>query len=98
VEIADYIQQQQQAVGFYTQQHISEQFARFLNALADYYLRKGMHADGFKYLIESLKKSTAIKISYKSCIIKSVELFERFKKYASSETIATYKNLINEVH
>lgn len=82
----------------YTKQFISERFARYLNELADYYLRKGMYTNGFKYLISSLEKSSIIKINSKSCIIKSVELFERYNKYASSKTIASYRNLISRVH
>ncbi|MET3207425.1 UNVERIFIED_CONTAM: hypothetical protein ABIC26_000359 [Paenibacillus sp. PvR008] len=90
--------EQQKSVGVYTQQFMSESFACFLKGLADYYLRKGMYQEGFKNLINSLKSSSTIKSSSKASIIKCVELFERFKKYASLGTIDTYQNLINKVY
>ncbi|MDY8022320.1 transcriptional regulator [Paenibacillus polymyxa] len=90
--------EQQKSVGVYTQQLITESFARFLKGLADYYLRKERYQEGFKYLISSLEISSTIKTSSKASIIKCVELFERFKKNASSGTINTYQNLINKVY
>jgi transcriptional regulator with XRE-family HTH domain len=88
--------EQQKNVGVYTRQFVSERFTHFLKELADYYFRKKAYRDGFKYLINSLEIASTIKASSKALIIKCVELFERFKKYASSETIDTYQNLINQ--
>lgn len=80
----------------YTKQFISERFARYLNELADYYLRKGMYSVGLDFVLSSLEKSS--KLKSKECIIRCVGVFERFRKHASSETIATYQNLIDEVY
>ncbi|MBE0342821.1 hypothetical protein E4V51_19405 [Paenibacillus sp. 28ISP30-2] len=95
-EITEYIQQQQQAVGHYTQQHISEQFTRFLHELAFYYLSKGIYPDGFEYLLICLGKSSII--NNKSSIIKCIGLFELFREQAFSETKAAYQKLIKEVY
>ncbi|AET62139.1 helix-turn-helix domain-containing protein [Paenibacillus terrae] len=88
--------EQQKSVGVYTRQFVSERFTHFLKELADYYFRKTAYRNGFKYLINSLEISSAI--NNKSCIIKCVKLFERYRKEASSETTISYQILIDGVN
>ncbi|MGW8957589.1 helix-turn-helix domain-containing protein [Paenibacillus sp. NPDC055715] len=82
--------------GVYTQQTTSERSSRLLNELAEYYLLKEMYQKGFEFLISGLERSSIM--NNKSCIIKCVGLFERFRKDAYFETTETYQNLINEVY
>ncbi|KJD47128.1 helix-turn-helix domain-containing protein [Paenibacillus terrae] len=94
VEIQSFLNEQSQ-VGVYTKQIISERFMHFSKELANYYLNKGIYSVGFIFLLSCLAKSTLI--NNKSYIIKCVKLYESYKQYASSETKAAYRNLINEV-
>ncbi|WP_305953034.1 transcriptional regulator [Paenibacillus kribbensis] len=87
--------EQQKSVGVYTQQLMSESFARFLKGLADYYLRKGMYQEGFKNLINSLELSSAT--NNRPYIIECVKLLEHYRKNAASDIITSYQTLINEV-
>ncbi|MGW8959658.1 transcriptional regulator [Paenibacillus sp. NPDC055715] len=94
-EIQSFLEQQK-SVGVYTRQFVSERCTHFLQGLADYYFRKTAYRNGFKHLINSLEISSAI--NNKSCIIKCVKLFERYRKEASSETIISYQILIDGVN
>ncbi|WP_404520524.1 MULTISPECIES: hypothetical protein [unclassified Paenibacillus] len=87
--------EQQKSVGVYTQQLMSESFARFLKGLANYYLRRGEYQEGFKYLISSLELSSAT--NNRPYIIECVKLIERYRKNASSDIIKSYQTLIDEV-
>ncbi len=87
--------EQQNGVGVYNQQFISERFTHFSCELSIYYLRKGMFLNGFTFLLSCLEKSTVI--NNKAYIIKCMRLFESFRENASSEVKAVYRNLINEV-
>nr|WP_179033389.1 helix-turn-helix transcriptional regulator [Paenibacillus kribbensis] len=87
--------EQRKVESFYTQRFITERFIHFSKELAVYYLAKGKFSEGFKFLLSCLEKSTSI--NNKSYIIKCMRLFESCHEYASSETKAAYRNLINEV-
>lgn len=91
----DYLKDQH-TLGLYTDQLIATAFADFLHELAVYYFNRSLYPVGFKYLLHCLELSA--KINKRSCIIKSVGLFERFRVVASPETKSTYQNLINEVY
>lgn len=91
-EILSYVQQE--SVGVYTQQFISEQSAGYLYEAARYYLNKELYKKGFEYLIDSLEKYSIIKNEI--CILKCVRLFERFREHASYETQTLYRNLVKE--
>lgn len=93
--IVDYLKDQH-TLGLYTDQLIATAFADFLHELAVYYFNRSLYPVGFKYLLHCLELSA--KINKRSCIIKSVGLFERFRVVASPETKSTYQNLINEVY
>ncbi|KJD46699.1 helix-turn-helix domain-containing protein [Paenibacillus terrae] len=84
-----------ESVGVYNQQFITERYVHFTCALAVYYFNKGDFADGFTFSLSCLEKSSLI--NNKPYIIKCVKLYESYKQYASSETKAAYRNLINEV-
>ncbi|MNI73613.1 hypothetical protein D3C73_1296340 [compost metagenome] len=55
-----------------------------------------MFTKGFHYLLACLELSS--KINKRTCILRSVELFERYRYAASTEIITTYQVLINEVY
>ncbi|KJD45884.1 helix-turn-helix transcriptional regulator [Paenibacillus terrae] len=94
VDISSYLEQQK-VESYYTQRFITERFIHFSKELAVYYFNKGNFADGFTFLLSCLEKSTLI--NNKSYIIKCVKLYGSYQEYASSETKAAYRNLINEV-
>ncbi|RRJ66843.1 XRE family transcriptional regulator [Paenibacillus oralis] len=86
---------QPKALGVYSQQMISDRVSRLLIELAAYYLRKGKYSEGFKYLIDSLEKYCSLNINTRSSLIKYVELFERYKSFASPQVAAAYQDLID---
>ncbi|MGW8957123.1 transcriptional regulator [Paenibacillus sp. NPDC055715] len=94
VDISSYLEQQK-VESYYTQRFITERFIHFSKELAVYYFNKSNFADGFTFLLSCLEKSTLI--NNKSYIIKCVKLYDSYQEYASSETKAAYRNLINEV-
>ncbi|MGM1021553.1 MAG: transcriptional regulator [Bacillota bacterium] len=84
-----------ECAGVYNQQFITERYVHFTCELAVYYFNKSNFADGFTFLLSCLEKSSLI--NNKSYIIKCVKLYDYYQEYASSETKAAYRNLINEV-
>lgn len=82
-------------IGVYTQQIIAERFIHLSSGLAKYYLNQGMHGEGYTFLLKCLEKCTST--NYKSYIIKCVKLYEVHQEYATPETKAAYRKLINEV-
>ncbi|MFB5762555.1 helix-turn-helix domain-containing protein [Paenibacillus medicaginis] len=74
----------------------AERYSRLLNELSDYYLQKGEHAVGFKYLLDSLQKSFII--NNEAIIIKCVRLFENHREYAASDTQTAYQILFKGVY
>ncbi|KGE19427.1 DNA-binding protein [Paenibacillus wynnii] len=94
MEIISYIQEQQQAVGVYTQQTISEQLTRFLYEIAHYYLRRGGYTSGFKYLLDGMKKSSIV--NNETFMLKCVRLLERYRDFASNETQEEYQIILKE--
>ncbi|AIY10792.1 DNA-binding protein [Paenibacillus polymyxa] len=84
-----------EGVGVYNQQFIIERYIHFTCELAVYYFNKNNFADGFNFLLSCLEKSTLV--NNKSYIIKCVKLYESYLEYASFETKAAYRNLINKV-
>lgn len=79
----------------YTRYVQTEQSTRFWHELAKYYLHKGDHVPGFKYLLRGLKISHTI--NSKTAIINNVGLFESFRECARPEMLAEYQNLIERV-
>jgi transcriptional regulator with XRE-family HTH domain len=92
-EITSFVEQQQ-VMGLYSHQVVSEQIARFLYEIAHYYLRKGLYPIGFTYLLNGLGKS--VMINYETHILKCVRLFERFREFSTSETQLAYHNILRE--
>lgn len=68
-------------------------FTLFLYDLAYYYFNKHNYNYGFNYILKILGKFS--NRNNKLCVIKSVELYERFRKYASNKVDSTYKILIS---
>ncbi|MHA6533763.1 helix-turn-helix domain-containing protein [Paenibacillus sp. BAC0078] len=94
-EINGYMQMQhQEAVGVYTKQVVSEQYARFLHGVAQYYLRQGLYLMGFEYLLAGLYTSSLI--NNETRILAFVRLFERYRAFASHEIQHRYQNLLKE--
>ncbi|MEF2966800.1 helix-turn-helix transcriptional regulator [Paenibacillus sp. M1] len=93
--ITDYLQVQR-LISVYSNLVMSNAFADFLHDLAYYYLHRYIYPVGFKYLLICLEFS--LKINKRSSILKTVGLFEHFRHLASSETINSYQNLVNEVY
>ncbi|WP_019913644.1 helix-turn-helix domain-containing protein [Paenibacillus sp. HW567] len=94
-EINGYMQMQhQEAVGVYTKQVVSEQYARFLYGVAQYYLRQGLYLMGFEYLLAGLYTSSLI--NNETRILACVRLFERYRAFASHEIQHRYQNLLKE--
>ncbi|MNI32163.1 hypothetical protein D3C73_860680 [compost metagenome] len=94
-EIKGYMQiKNQEDVGVYTKQVVSEQNARFLYAVAHYYLRQSLCLIGFEYLLSSL--STSSLINNETRILACVRLFEKYRVLASPETQNRYQNLLKE--
>ena len=80
----------------YTHQTIEERLTRLYYELAAYYLNNYQYANGFHYLINSLEIS--VLINEKSCIIKSVGLFESFREICDQETVSAYQKILVEVY
>ncbi|KFN11991.1 helix-turn-helix domain-containing protein [Paenibacillus macerans] len=76
----------------YNQQNTDDQLVGLLCELADYYLIKGDHKQGFKFLIDGLKKSTMI--NDESSMLRCMRLFERFRNVASAESKVEYHQLV----
>ncbi|GIP13504.1 hypothetical protein J1TS5_56740 [Paenibacillus macerans] len=74
------------------QQNTDDQLVGLLCELADYYLIKGDHKQGFKFLIDGLKKSTMI--NDESSMLRCMRLFERFRNVASAESKVEYHQLV----
>ncbi|MFD1461264.1 transcriptional regulator, partial [Paenibacillus farraposensis] len=79
----------------YTQQVVPDQYARFGYELAYYYLNRGMHSDGFKYLIYATKSSNTL--NNVTCFKNCLGLFVHFRAYAIPETQAEFYNFIEKV-
>ncbi|WP_258297032.1 transcriptional regulator [Paenibacillus peoriae] len=93
--IGSIVQHGQPSSDMYTKQVIPEQFARFGYELAYYYLYRGMHNVGFKYLMYSMVKSHII--NNETYFINCMGLFVRFKAQAAPETKTEFYNLIEKV-
>ncbi|MDN4620254.1 transcriptional regulator [Paenibacillus sp. PsM32] len=90
------LEKKTKSIDIYTHQTNLERYSRFLYELALYYLRSGSYDNGFNKLLESLKQ--AYLINNKTCIIKCVGLFEKFRINATNDTKKTYQTMINEVY
>lgn len=76
----------------YNQQNTDDQLVGLLCELADYYLVKGGHKQGFKFLMDGLEKSTIV--NNESSILRCMRLFERFRNVASAESKVEYHQLV----
>lgn len=90
------LEKKTKSIDIYTHQTNLERYSRFLYELALYYLRSESYDNGFNKLLESLKQ--AYLINNKTCIIKCVGLFEKFRINATNDTKKTYQTMINEVY
>ncbi|MCC3380598.1 tetratricopeptide repeat protein [Paenibacillus farraposensis] len=79
----------------YTQQVVPDQYARFGYELAYYFLNRGMHSDGFKYLIYATKSSNTL--NNVTCFKNCLGLFVHFQAYAIPEIQAEFYNFIEKV-
>ncbi|MFB5677810.1 helix-turn-helix domain-containing protein [Paenibacillus terreus] len=95
-EIKHYLQHQEAINVIYSKKLVNEQTARLSSELADYYLRNGQYSGGFSYLVRAFQISSIGNL--KSCLVKCVGLFERYKEKDSSEPSTTYKKLFEELY
>ncbi|MET3210318.1 UNVERIFIED_CONTAM: transcriptional regulator with XRE-family HTH domain [Paenibacillus sp. PvR008] len=93
--IGSFVQQEQPSSDMYAKQVIPEQFARFGYELAYYYLYRGMHSDGFKYLMYSMVKAHTL--NNKDYFVNCMGLFLHFRDHAVPETKAEFFNFIERV-
>ncbi|ALP34929.1 DNA-binding protein [Paenibacillus sp. IHB B 3084] len=87
--------QQQPSMDMYTQQVVPDQYARFGYELAYYYLYRGMHSDGFKYLIYAIESSNTL--NNVTCFKNCLGLFAHFRAYAIPETQVEFYNFFEKV-
>ncbi|MGG4186697.1 transcriptional regulator [Paenibacillus jamilae] len=79
----------------YTQQVLSDEYARFWYKLAKYNLFREKYPYGFKCLIHAFGKS--VKINNVLLISNCSGLFERFRVHADPETLVQYQSMLLEV-
>lgn len=79
----------------YTQQVLSEQFARFGYELAYYYLHQGMYSNGFKNLMYAMASYHIL--NNETYYINCIGLFERFRAHVVPETKEKYSKFIEKV-
>ncbi|MNW49039.1 hypothetical protein D3C74_264410 [compost metagenome] len=84
-----------ESTDIYTQQVLSDEYARFWYKLAKYKLFRGKYPYGFKCLIDAFEKS--VKINNVLLISNCSGLFERFRVHADPETLAQYQSMLLEV-
>lgn len=78
----------------YNQQDTSDQIVGLLFELAHYYLTKKNYTKGFEFLMDVMEKCTII--NNESTLLKSMKLFESYRKVASDEFKSKYHNLVEE--
>ncbi|WP_059044297.1 helix-turn-helix domain-containing protein [Paenibacillus rubinfantis] len=91
------LEHQPLALGMYTEQIILDRISRLFLELATYYLRQARYSEGFSYFIKSLKQSNQLNNTHRGLIIKYVELFERYRGFASAHVIDTYQEFISKM-
>lgn len=84
-----------ESTDIYTQQVLSDEYARFWYKLAKYKLFRGEYSSGFKCLMDAFEKS--VTINNVLLISNCSGLFECFRVYADSETVAQYQSTFLEV-
>lgn len=80
----------------YTHKITPDLYVLFLYELAHYYLSRGAFDVGFQYLIDGMEK--AFEVDNKSCIINYIGLYEHSRLFASRETDAEYKRLMDGMY
>lgn len=90
------ISENNNAVGVYSGQFVSERSARLFHELAVYYFNKGDFLVAFRYLESSL--TISLNINQKSCIIRCIGLYEMYRANVNEETLLKFHNLIKEVY
>ncbi|GIP07937.1 MAG: helix-turn-helix transcriptional regulator [Paenibacillus macerans] len=80
--------------GDYNKQITTDQYARFLFELANYYLQRQRH-EGIELLLQSLDFSASI--NCESNVVRCVDLFEQNRHNAGEEERQKYKFLIRKV-
>lgn len=91
------LEHQPLTLGVYTEQLILDRISRLFLELATYYLRHGRYSEGFSYFIKSLKQSHQLNNMHRGLIIKYVELFERYRGFASAYVIDAYQEFISKI-
>lgn len=76
----------------YNQQNTDDQLIGLLCELADYYLSRENYEQGFKTLIDGLKKS--VMINNESSILRCMRMFEHYRNAASDEAKVEYHHLV----
>ncbi|WP_419185414.1 hypothetical protein [Paenibacillus polymyxa] len=84
-----------EATDIYTQQVLSDEYARFWYKLAKYNLFREKYPYGFKCLIHAFEKS--VKINNVLLISNCSGLLERFRVHADPETLVQYQSMLLEV-
>lgn len=91
------LEHQPLTLGMYTEQLILDQISQLFLEVATYYLRHGRYSEGFSYFIKSLKQSHQLNNMHRGLIIKYVELFERYRGFASAYVIDAYQEFISKI-
>jgi transcriptional regulator with XRE-family HTH domain len=91
------LEHQPPTLGVYTEQLILDRISRLFLELATYYLCQARYSEGFSYFIKSLKQSNQLNNTHRGLIIKYVELFERYRGFASAHVIDTYQEFISKM-
>ncbi|MFK4304243.1 hypothetical protein ABH892_004383 [Paenibacillus sp. RC254] len=94
-DIAAFIAREK-AIVTYTHKITPDLYILFLYELSHYYLSRGAFDVGFRYLIDGMEK--AFEVNNKSCIIKYIGLYEHSRLFASRETDAEYKRLMDGMY
>ncbi|MFR9708244.1 transcriptional regulator [Paenibacillus sp. MB22_1] len=83
--------------GMYSPQFILDRISQLYIELADYDLRRGKYPEGFRYLLKSLEQFNQLNNSHRAVMVKYVELFERYRNFATPQVIDTYEELISKL-
>lgn len=83
--------------GMYSPQLILDRISQLYLELADYHLCRGKYLEGFSCLIKSLEQFNQLNNSHRAVMVRYVELFERYRSFASPQVIDTYEDLISKL-
>ncbi|MEK5161241.1 hypothetical protein NYE69_02640 [Paenibacillus sp. FSL R5-0527] len=89
-------QEQHNRVGKIFEQYTKDRYLNLLTGLGEYYLKKKDFDRGLRFVLDSL--ALAIKIRSGHGMLKSVELFGQYRRYASDEVNREYKRLYEKMN